>query len=150
MRAALGPAGARPAPAASASVQRPTTLTSYGRARPRGGSVRSAASSSRYSPPSSGIGARLGIEQPGELREVDGRRVRQAADDLARQVALDLLGLELAHELLQQLARLASPAQRTPIDVSTKRSRSAITTCSRTWLATKCSSSSRIAPISGP
>jgi len=43
-----------------------------------------------------------------------------------------------------------APAQRTPMDVSIKLSRSAIARCKRTWLATKCSSSSRIAWISGP
>ena len=48
----------------------------------------------------------VGIEQAGELREVDRRRVRQAADHLAGEVALDLLRLELAHELLQQVPRL--------------------------------------------
>ena len=47
---------------------------------------------------------RFEIGQAGELREVDDRGVRQPADHFAREVALDLLGPELAHELLQPLA----------------------------------------------
>ena len=94
--------------ATSASLQRPSTLTSYGRAIGCAGVVRSAASSSRYSPSSPLSLAGFEVREAGELREVDHRRVRQPADHLAREVALDLLGPELVHELLQQLARLGA------------------------------------------
>jgi hypothetical protein len=50
----------------------------------------------------------LEVGEPGELREIDHRRVRQPADHLAREIALDLLGPELVHELLQQLARFGA------------------------------------------
>ena len=52
--------------------------------------------------------ARACIEEPGALREVDRRRGRQPTDDFACEVALDLLWLELAHELLQQRTRVAA------------------------------------------
>jgi len=58
----------------------------------------------------------VGVEQAGKLGQVDRRRVRQAADHFAGEVALHLLRLELAHELLQQspglLGRLAADADR--------------------------------------
>ena len=50
------------------------------------------------------LAARRRIESP-EVRQVDRARVGQPTDHLLRQIALDLLGLELAHESLQQLAR---------------------------------------------
>ena len=97
---ATAPTAARPALATSSSDQRPTTLTWYGA---RGRRRRVAAQRDQQLAVFAVVVRRrgVGVEQPGELRQVDRRRVRQPADHLAREVALDLLGLELAHELLR-------------------------------------------------
>ena len=52
----------------------------------------------------------VGSHQAGELRQVDGRGIRQPSDDFTRQVALDLFGFELVHEFFEPLARLAGVA----------------------------------------